>query len=75
MKATLRQYFDYLWSRATLLNESREVNWDEVRHCGLKLGYTLSELNATINRIRNIFFSRRDLQVRELYTLSNISDE
>lgn len=49
--ATLRQYFDYLWSKARLLNENRVISWDEIRYCGLKLGYTLDELNATISRI------------------------
>lgn len=49
--ATLRQYFDYLWSKARLLNENRAVSWDEIRYCGLKLGYTLDELNATVSRI------------------------
>jgi hypothetical protein len=49
--ATLRQYFDYLWSKARLLNENRAINWDEIRYCGLKLGYTLDELNALVSRI------------------------
>jgi len=51
VQMTLRQYFDYLWSKARLLNENRATNWDEVKRCGLQLGYTLDELNVTIKRI------------------------
>lgn len=50
---TLRQYFNYLWGSARLLNEKRTINWDEVRHCGLKMGYSLEELNITISQIAN----------------------
>ncbi|HNT78809.1 MAG TPA: hypothetical protein PKH77_27710 [Anaerolineae bacterium] len=27
------------------------INWDEIQHCALELGYTLEELNSTIARI------------------------
>ena len=48
---TLQQYFDYLWSKARLLNENQAIKWDEVRHCGLALGYTVDELNTIIAQI------------------------
>lgn len=51
INATLYQYFDYLWKKANLLNESRIVNWDELKRCGLNLDYTLDELNAVIKSI------------------------
>ena len=47
----LRQYFDYLWSRAKLLNERQTINWDEVYHCALGLGYSNDELNQTVATI------------------------
>lgn len=48
---TLEQYFDYLWSKARLFNEHKVIKWEEVRYCGLALGYSIDELNATISRI------------------------
>lgn len=48
---TFRQYYDYLWSKARIFNDNRIINWSEVRDCGLKLGYSLDELNATIAQI------------------------
>ncbi len=51
--ATLCQYYEYLWQSARILNENRAIKWDEVKQCGLKLGYTLEELNSTVTRIAN----------------------
>lgn len=48
---TLRQYFNHLWGKARLFNESRVINWDEIRYCGLKLGYSIDELNSLVKKI------------------------
>ena len=48
---TIRQYFDYLWSQAHLLNENHVINWTEIKHCGLALGYEIDELNRLISEV------------------------
>lgn len=47
----IRQYFDYLWVKAGIFNERSEINWDEVKHCALQLGYSTPELNETVAKI------------------------
>lgn len=51
MATVFREYFEYLWSKAHLLNENGQINWDEIKRCGLALGYTLDELNTTISYV------------------------
>lgn len=48
---TFEQYYEYLWSKARLFNEHKAINWDEIKHCGLALGYSIESLNTTIARI------------------------
>lgn len=49
--STLEQYYEYLWSRARLFNEHKSINWDEIKYCAIKLGYTVEELNFAVERI------------------------
>lgn len=68
MAETLEQYFDYLWSRARLFNEHRTIDWEQVQHCGMALGYTIEELNATISEIA------RRTGFKEIKKLSDSTD-
>jgi len=50
---TFLDYFNYLWSKAKLLNDNHKVDWEIIKDCGSKLGFTMDELNSTIARIAN----------------------